>query len=85
MELWIRNQRKTKLKKINEIALSIAGGNIFCDGEEFGHYKTRERALQILDEIQKMLYPQGLLNQTKDGITFNYANISSLIYEMPEN
>lgn len=59
MDLWIKNQDKTKLMKVNVITLSVLGGNIFCDGEIFGEYETRNRALEILNEIQ---------NSLKDGV-----------------
>ena len=55
MELWIRNQAKDRLKKVKDISLSISAGNIFCDNEKFGEYKTRTRALEILDEISSKI------------------------------
>ena len=73
MELWIRSQDRAKLKIIHEIVLSVSGGNIFCDKEIFGEYKTKYRALEVLNEIQKLLN------------TFDPANMAKMIvYEMPE-
>lgn len=71
MELWIRSQDREKLVKCNDIAIksflyneipkdewchSIVG---YFDKETeyeiLGSYKTKERALEILDEIQNKL------------------------------
>lgn len=61
MELWIRSQDKTKLVKIIslEIERTTIKGNSKCDDYDvwLGHYKTKERALQVLDEIQRILMP----------------------------
>ena len=72
MELWIRSQDKTELIKIRK-KLSIVPqesfdlGNgetietgeysIYADHYHLGKYYSKERTLQILDEIQKLLVP----------------------------
>ena len=71
MELWIRSQDKTFLKKVNTIG--IVEGSDFCFISEnlttdFGKYKTKERALEVLDEIQ---------NEVK------YITDINIVYEMP--
>lgn len=69
MELWIRSQDKEKLLKVNGIQYQncklveneIIEGNILIgfhnsyDNEILGEYKTKERALEVLDEIQSIL------------------------------
>ena len=58
MELWIRSQDKTILKKVNVIGI-IEGDDKWFVSEsitmDFGSYKTKERALEVLDEIQNKL------------------------------
>ena len=65
MELWIRSQDKKTLTKINDIRLkefnldeivanyktTSLGSNEY---EKLGTYKTKERALEVLDEIQDL-------------------------------
>ena len=60
MELWIRSQDKARLCKANN--LFIKNLAICCsyneennDFDYLGVYKTKERALEVLDEIEKIL------------------------------
>ena len=66
MELWIRSQDKKILTKVNEINIDYnEETKIICNhymyGEEcenyinLGIYKSKERALEVLDEIQHRL------------------------------
>lgn len=52
-DLWIRNQSKAQLIKIDDIHINDTQvwGNIHW----LGDYETKERALEVLDEIQKLL------------------------------
>jgi len=59
MELWIRSQDKMVLRKVEAIGIyNHHDGNcsISLGFTDFGYYK-KERALEILDEIQKLLKP----------------------------
>ena len=61
MELWLRSQDKTRLSIITNIQLVEWGGeyslvgytNDYVDDFDLGKYKTKERALEVLDEIQE--------------------------------
>ena len=56
MNLWIRSQDRIKLIKVDEVKIeTVKGGNtfIYSHTTDLGTYTTRERALEILDEIQK--------------------------------
>ena len=59
MELWIRSQDREYLEKLEKIYLwKNSFGEYKIDGKsELGTYKTKERALEVLDEIQKLLIP----------------------------
>lgn len=65
MELWVRSQDKTKLVKIDNISyLDMSDDyekevhSLFNDCKGIlGVYKTKERALEVLDEIQMLLQP----------------------------
>ena len=76
MELWVRSQDKRILQKVDNIFLDANYENkriSTYDGDnvELGTYKTKERAIEILDEIQNYI----LLPNTDN---------SAYIYEMPK-
>ena len=68
MELWIRSQNRMRLFKIgldisiipihnnrDEIKEYMIGCNDYEMDYELGIYKTKERALEVLDEIQEKI------------------------------
>lgn len=62
MELWIRSQDKERLFKIDKLGIQEAKDNflvvLYTDYDEWwrlGIYATKERALEILDEIQDLM------------------------------
>jgi len=65
MELWIRSQDKEKLLKVDEIHLGLnkeyVDSDIWVNNWIVGEYETKERALEVLDEIQKILLPKGII------------------------
>lgn len=88
MELWIRTQNREVLVKTNIIKWEYGclRGATDDDGwyRDLGKYK-KKRALEILDEIQKLLMPISEYKQEIDNLTINYKNIiDTAIYEMPE-
>jgi len=85
MDLWIRTQDRENLIKIDSIYMSEYNeGWAIKSGDTLGKYRTRERALQILDKIQKLIEGDEVvktLNKT-DG---NMNNVYPIIfYEMPK-
>lgn len=66
MELWIRSQDKEILLKVNELEIE-ANMIIAFDNNKYqclGTYKTKERALEVLDEIQNILKPKYILDSS---------------------
>ena len=59
MELYIRSQDRLILEKYETLQLcqNPDGTWFFNSGLVLGKYKTKERALEVLDEIQKILMP----------------------------
>lgn len=62
MDLWILSQEKDLLIKVNHICYRCVSDSknrqlhiITNDDYDFGLYKTKERALEVLGEIQKLL------------------------------
>lgn len=79
MNLWVRSQDKNKLVPINDelyIPNSRTGEDfgIFYKDKMLGYYKTKERAIEVLDEIQKLLKTAELND-----------DINVIVYQMPEN
>ena len=81
MELWIRTQKRMRLFKISlDVSIiairdeknEIAEYMISCNDYGLGTYKTKERALEVLDEIQRYI----LLPNTDN---------SAYVYEIPKD
>ena len=85
MELWIRSQDKKDLIKITNICMTKEEYDeigIFANGCIVGLYKSKERALEILDEIQSILCFKRLESYFGEGI-INIENNTAL-YLMPK-
>ena len=88
MELWIRSQDKKRLVKAEHIyyCKDEFTNCIFITGAyDLGVYKTEERALEILDEIQEHIEKQGEndLLTDKNGIITG-QKYYGFIYQMPK-
>ena len=64
MELWIRSQDKEVLILANHLDIynvcfdeEVKTWNIEESGVNLGEYRTKERALEVLDEIQNRIKP----------------------------
>ena len=78
MNLWVRSQDKNKLVPINDelyIPNSRTGEDfgIFYKDKMLGYYKTKERVIEVLDEIQKLLKTAELND-----------DINVIVHQMPE-
>lgn len=74
MELWIRSQDELLLTKIDYIIVN--GLDIFNQNQLIGTYQTYERALEVLDSIQRRI---EIINNV-DNNTF-----AECVYEMPKD
>jgi len=99
MDLWIRSQDKRMLCKPQYIELygdnEVHFGDVNIGYRCVATYKSKERALEVLDEIQKFLQPDfkcdGYETETGNGyynmikLHFSEPNIfHKRIYEMPK-
>lgn len=95
MELWIRSQDKSSIVKVDNLYVSV--GNYICyyveKGKEvpgtyyrpsggLGRYETKERALEVLDEIQRLITDLQYLNYAIKNDEF--CSYRPNVYEMPE-
>lgn len=101
MNLWIRSQNKEKLLKISGVqyqngklqgnqtipANILIGFYSSYDNEILGEYKTKERALEVLDEIQNKIediQEDYLMACMKDKRTYESIAFDNYVYEMPK-
>ena len=105
MELWIRSQDKINLVKIRQISLNYSNlkqiiANYTPESYEnsgvyyelLGTYETKERAIEVLDEIQNILKPKYILNTSsikpdgdfyeENGVIFQKYNANAKIEEL---
>lgn len=92
MDLWIRSQDRMNLVKVNQINVNYQNNKqiianyipdfVGTQGEYYemlGSYKTKERALEVLDEIQNLLIPKTIVNtfniEKKDMLNGNQYSI----------
>ena len=105
MNLWVRSQDKRILQKVDNIFLDANYENkriSTYDGDniELGTYKTKERAIEILDEIQSLLQPTieyKPIVQEEYNPSYTYKHFvkvddnmeikefSTFVYQMPED
>lgn len=92
MELWVRTQDRFELAKINSVYAGyqekdkdyVIMGQKHTGGARLGSYATKERALEVLDEIhQRLIDLQALEINANCYKTIN-RNIDC-IYQMPKN
>ena len=95
MDLWIRSQDRSYLMPTKDI-ISEFGGSLFYQGLILGQYKTKERALEVLDEIQNILKPQRIIKNIDTSVEIanlvhivnptyeTVQQLSTYVYEMPK-
>lgn len=103
MDLWIRSQDRKKLINVNELKIeTVKDGNtfIYSDVTDLGTYSTKERALEVLEEIQMLLTPKMIIkNEGRDcvaldgtiyrtnlvsNVNSDIQQLSTYVYQMPE-
>ena len=105
MNLWVRSQDKRILQKVDNIFLDANYENkriSTYDGDniELGTYETKERAIEVLDEIQSLLQPTieyKPIVQEEYNPAYTYKHfvkvddnieikeLSTFVYQMPED
>ena len=89
--MWIRSQSKETLLKVTKIF--IQNNEIFANMEDgfdemVGEYKSKERAIEVLDEIQERISPKfnykGNNEEADLFIKTQMLNSMIAVYQMPE-
>lgn len=69
MKLWIRSQDGILLEKAEAIKITNYDGTIgivINNDYVFGEYKTKERAIEVLDEIQNFMRDYAYVKKQMD-------------------
>lgn len=99
MELWIRSQDREILKKVNGIEFIQSGSPLYEgikysiyesdeNGKKMGEYKTKERALEVLNAIQQAMIEQSAKNERSEligGIMGGSIPKKDVFIQMPED
>lgn len=88
--MWIRSQSKKALLNVSSIHILKDGGmSLMCcvvDGcdYELGVYSTEEKALKVLDEIQRKIEcPDSSLISPAASINYYHLSVIGHFYQMP--
>ena len=88
MELWIRSQDRTLLTTVDRIHICQATSNeydIIGNYCTLGTYKTKKRALEVLDEIQQIINGEITMQKEVESQIVGYVKFIKLnVYEMPK-
>lgn len=107
MDLWIRSQNRALLEKAETIKIAhyiknkkLTNTIVVNNDYIFGEYESKERALEVLDEIQEILKPRTIIKfenrprYLEDGTIsdvlapkecLDYSKqLINYVYEMPE-
>ena len=101
MELWIRSQDKNVLENVKGFCITHSSETCWNilnvdTTTRYGTYTTKERALEVLDEIQKILKPKiflkkGIITGSFDNQIFTNSDkveiqeLPTYVYEMPKD
>lgn len=87
MELWIRSQDKETLVKVNDISIEMNMIYGYFDKsteyEHLGSYATKERAIEVIDEIEQRLIDLQTLEIAPDFYKV-CKRCLDIVYEMPK-
>ena len=93
MDLWIRSQDRDYLEKVEKIYVwgNSPDGYVIESKGELGTYKSKERALEVLDEIQIRIINNEILktmilklNNVKGEEEKIGKLFKEMVYEMPK-
>lgn len=92
MDLWIRSQNKEKLCKIENIKYMDTSDDFENDTHSLwndnngilGIYKTKQRALEVLDEITNLIKPKYLIRMDNHGPVNDFLNNENNSYVSAE-
>lgn len=98
MGIWIRSQDKEMIMNCNAVGIGLEDDkSIYSNGYVLGTYSTKEKALNVLDEIEKALtgtiYVENIelskteiLKELKRNCTMSVMPLENLgVFQMPDD
>jgi hypothetical protein len=93
--MWVRTQERTLLLECKHFAIDIPDKTIYSDGVRLATYATKERCLEVLDEIQEHIETRIVADEIMKRITdisdnydaeesVNRLKSLACIYQMPK-
>lgn len=88
--MWVRSQDKERIMKVKEVYLVKSNNQfrLYSDELFLGEYNSQERALEVLDEIQKNIIDSNVTNYeyfyTENQRLLEYTYKLKTVYEMPK-
>ena len=87
MEVWVRSQDKNRFTQAHNFSYDYEVNKhiVNCNGYPYGIYNSKERCLEIIDEIQSLFGYALLGSVSADGSVKNeYRQRDTAVYEMPK-
>lgn len=86
--MWIRSQGRLRLHNVNRIEIEHFENKeivtVTGDGWFLGEYSTEEKALKVLDEIQRKIEcPDSSLISPAASINYYHLSVRGHFYQMP--
>lgn len=83
--MWIRSQNKLTLQNVKRFVIEQfkIGIYIVGDGCTLGVYSTKEKALKVLDEIQRAVGSAKVYSTNRASNGHSMSNEYVMVYRMP--
>lgn len=89
MEVWVRSQGKNRFAQAHSFSYDyeVHKHIVNCNGYPYGVYNSKERCIEIIDEIQELLTASFVIvrNLPLDGDVETYLNPVKAIAYQAEN
>ena len=90
--MWVRSQDKARLTNVEDFRiLKHSNGNYDIWGNNncnLGAYSTEEKALNVLDMIQKCIIKGNQITRVFNGYSMDYTNdynVENIVFQMPQD
>lgn len=91
MDLWIRSQNRKMMERAVAVKIAHYKENgkttnsiVINNDYIFGEYKTKQRALEVLDEITNLIKPKYLIRMDNHGPVNDFLNNENNSYVSAE-
>lgn len=82
--MWVRSQDEKKLKEIHDVSI-YHDKQIWAGCSFIGEYSTEEKALKVLDEIQRAVESAKVYSTNRVSNVYSMSNEYVAVYQMPQD